>query len=382
MSNLLGKLLRSEGSFFDGLINDLENASGKNYIDVDLIGQILTNLNQKIRELGLEPGDVFPEEFYQATMAKFVLTNQAFGANFTDTQTDIIARINNLINFQLPTLSNDFIKQLLSANPPVNLLKHFNYQHIDQLVDLSPLEILLLAQSSESQAWLNRSHEYLILNLKPDNLEQKPLQIKIIDPKLDKFLTPTNEGSHLILSNLILLKSSLVSQDDALTYFLQILNDIKQKVDLSNQFMLMTSLNWQQNWQKWVANKTPFVWTMASNPVPWRGIIRAFASPISPLHQLSQAEVNLIYFEPYLILKHFSELEFWQDSQNLAFHFNNEVISLNLFDVAHNYQFLNQNYGTNDFFEQALWENLINNYLKNQNLAEQVYKQWQNFNRV
>ncbi len=112
--------------------------------------------------------------------------------------------------------------------------------------------------------------------------------------------------------------------------------------------------------------------------MPWRSINRAFAKKDGYLRQkfAQFSDHQLIDFDPYRrLLGQFSQLDFWSDTADLAYNYQVSVISLNLFDVSHNYQNLDQTMGQTDCFEDRLWQSLVDKYLENHLLADRVVNQ-------
>ncbi len=71
MGHILGQFLSSSGPFFDQLIADLEKSTRHQSFDVDLVGELMTQVNGQLRQLGLIPGDILADEIRQALIAQY-----------------------------------------------------------------------------------------------------------------------------------------------------------------------------------------------------------------------------------------------------------------------------------------------------------------------
>ncbi len=209
MSHLLGRLLNSSGPLFERMITDLEKATANQYIDVDLVGKILTNINHKLRQLRLEPGNTLSEELYQALLARYAVDNKRVSYQLFINQDDQLEQNlanledigNKLVDFDLLGLSKRFIIGLLSDNPPKKLLKSLELARSDQLFSQFDLgQVLQVAFAIEGSAWSKRTKEYLLNNLKRGYMEFAPAKVEILDSRLAQVLTE----KQLILSNQLL----------------------------------------------------------------------------------------------------------------------------------------------------------------------------------
>ncbi len=386
MSHLLGRLLNSNGVFFDRLIDDLEKAINNQCIDVDLVGKTLTSVNHKLRQLRLEPGNTLPEELYQALLARFVIDNQVvshqlFSSQMSQQQkTDkLIEFINQLIEIEVLSLSEHFLINLFISNPPKQLLKMLDLKHPDQLLkEYSFEQIIIFCFELESKAWQDRTKEYLLTKLKRGYLEYKPIKIELADDDLLDLATEKLIRQNQ-LTNSILIDSKLIDFDNILLTLVNILTEIERKVDQQNSFNLLRVVgSFEDSFKRWYQPKEQFVWSVAGNPVPWRSINRTFASQDSLLNRAlsSISDQKMIDFDPYqTLLAKLPQLAFWQDTADLAYSYQSTVISFNLFDVSRNYQRPALSLSQNDYFEAKLWQSLIGQYLANQVLADRVVNQ-------
>ncbi len=391
MSHLLGKMLNSNGPFFDRLIDDLEKATGQNFADVDLIGQILTEVNAKMRQLNLEPGNTLPEEIKQALLAKYVTNNQQleyqlFGDQVQTVDQRNLTLIETLNSFDLPQylrLSDRFIVRLLSENKPKIFLSKMGLQSIDQAFKSFDFEqILFVCLNLESKAWQERVKEYLKKYLKRGYMELKTIKFTTLDRRL---LVLLDSKELLIINQLlssIFVNQTQIKQQQPLETVVKALIKTQNKVDVLNKFYLFRiSSDFSVAFDHWYQPKQNYVWRLLDNPVPWRGMNRNFANKNSLINQkLTNDEAKkLVDFDPYCLLSQkFSSLSFWKNSKNLAYHYQNQVISFNLFDMVQRSQQPESTFNHNYYFQQELWQSLIAQYLSNQMLAERVIKQLRN----
>ncbi len=320
MSHLLGKIINSHGRFFDILIADLERATGQNGWDVDLVGQILTRSNLKIRQLGLIPGDIKAAELRPALQEYFT------------------------------TLERNFAQKI---NTEAEL-----FQLLEQ--KLTGVKVLELSQLAKSR----------LRGLDPENfvLELAKLERGYFEFNQLRLTSQTLEIDQRLSAELSIFASNEVSR---LELLLRTILKIDQRIQESNYLaLILASSDRAGKLTKYLAGDIQDVWTLAGNIVPRQSIYRLLASSHMPLHQAAQADFvllveNLTEFNPNQFACELLEDDFFEDSSYLGLVVD-QIVSFNLFDQIE---------PSTKHFEEAVWTQLVAKYLTNSNLSAQIISQ-------
>ena len=390
MSSILNELISSSGPFFDSLMKSLETATRNQFIDVDLVGEIITKSNNKIRELKLTPGDILPEEIYQALLAKlakdakkvnYQIVGESIGVKSQNNQ--IRYCLKRIVDDEVFALKDKKIIQFIKENPPVKMLEYFKIKSEDTLLKkYSAIEILYIANKVEGKKWHNKFIK-LIQDLKFSDFEFKKFNLIEINEDFKELFVHVDE---IFFDEQYLLGVMFYNLPDKenipFEVIVKFLEEYQNFVDNNNQMQIYAnSYKFTEILQKITTSQTVHVWNVQNNPLPWRSIYRNFAhnSELNNLLKQYLPEVKLISFKPVKTLTdQFKELKFWKDSDYLCFKYGHIVVSYNLLDIYKSANGLTMKFGQTNDFEDALWDELLNRYFKDFNLSNQIMMQLKN----
>lgn len=394
MSHVLGQFLSSSGRYFDRLISDLERSTGNRGLDANLVGQVVTQANLKIRSLGLTPGDTLPEEMYQALINKFINDSQLVHYQLLGDNLDLdflnfqIARqLNLMIDRPVFGLSDKAIVKLLQEVPPTKLLKEAKSASLEELLGkYHQAEVLELAWLLGTKAWRTKLIA-AAARLPKCGFELRELLFHSIDRGLAKLYRPLLDGEHFHVSGLtgsvLFLNYSLPDsrRQMVLGSLVQGSGAAQRLLDFSNQLQFLAkSGQLIDSMEDLFIDRVGQVWYLCDTPVPWRSVYRALANSTSRLAKQLKSELagcKLGCIDTVTVLnEHFDNLEYWLDGQTVAFKVQNDIVSVNLADVAVNAHTPRQVWlGQTTHFESALWDKLVADYLEHDYLIRQIKMQ-------
>lgn len=391
MSHILGQFLSSSGRYFDQLIESLEKATGNQARDAQLIGRVVTGANLKIRELGLTPGDTLPEEMYQALINKFINDSQVMhyqllgdNVDFNFLNFQVAHQLNLIVNEPVFGLSDQAVIKALQAVPPKKLIKELNASSLEELLDkYYHVEILELAWALASKVWRTKIIAEL-QKLPNGGFELKELTYHQISRGLTGRYRELTGGQHFYHSSLtgsILYLNYSLSESRrqmALGTFIAGLIEARQLIDFSNQLQILAQTKYfLDNLENLFVYQNGKVWRLCDTPVPWRSIYRVLADSSTKLSQALKPELTGCQFGRLDLIEGlercFDGLDYWRDAQALAFKSQLDIVSVNIADVAVNsHHSRRERLGQTNFFEDALWDELIRDYLEHDYLIRQV----------
>ncbi len=389
MGHILGQFLSSSGPFFDQLIADLEKSTRHQSFDVDLVGELMTQVNGQLRQLGLIPGDILADEIRQALIAQYQqnqheVAYQVFGESSDPKvrQHKLEIKLRQLFQDKVLSIDDKVLIKIIKNCPPTKTKKALGLKNTDSLFKkFSPAEIIYFASKLESDGWHDKLVKH-IAELTPADFSFKKVKVVFLDTKtLTKLKLDAGlrlEQQYLVGGLFIHLPLNAMLDLQALDFILEAVDEYQKLIDYDNQMQVFTSsTKFDQIIKSIAANQPVHVWNVLGNPLPWRSIYRILANPQSHLHQLDRSSsLKLVDFRPIdLLVRQFKQLDFWVANSRLAFKDQHHIISLNIFDV---YQLIKTGYDYKAHFEDELWDELLSRYLADDNLASQIMLQLNN----
>lgn len=199
--NKLAKILRVQPEVLVELDEKMSAKSGKTGV-VEKISQENDLLVERtLAELGLSRESSAKEvrEALQARLAHldeelFEVLDKPDLAKMTN----VCGKLCNTALGLVESKTSFFIKkdkavELLSKYPPENLLEHFGYQSAAELVEKETFESVFAAlRFTQSTEWMHRFFDSAYDDLKPEDFEERPFQLKVLEEKwlavAEKFL--------------------------------------------------------------------------------------------------------------------------------------------------------------------------------------------------
>lgn len=317
MSRILQQLIGSQGRLVEQMLAGLERATGRPGYDVDLIGQIFTATNHKLRQLGFQPNLVAAIEVRSALSQCFTKLEQDFELRFATDQ-ELIEFVNQAIQgvkvIELSPVARDRLD-----------VKHGDY--FDQIANMQ-------------RGYFQTS------------------QLKVVSESInfDERLVP----------------EIVWRQDTArLRGFLLTALDIAERVRQSNQLaLILVAKNRSIKLKAWLEQSYVSGWTLAGFSLVSGVIEEILADASSKLHcQIRHDRPELVdglsNFRLEKLVSEVTNDSFFFDTYGLGL-VNEQIISFNIFD-----QFLQDNrqlYAT-------VYRQMIGKYLQNPDLIKQITNQ-------
>lgn len=369
MSHKLGRLLKCEGRLFEVMINDLESATGSTAVDVNLLGMLMTQTNAKIRQLGFSGSDVTLAELAVALEQKY----QQAVANLATNSDQELKKNPALINTgQVFELSELLLLRILRTLPPTGLMRRCGVAEVSELLNqITASEIMVSLSKTEAADWLHKFRQQVAI-LERGYFDFLPLKVQPMTGNLKKLFS-----SEPIMYDQ-LSATVFVNTVDSGEWLIQLATVLKQRIFRSNQLALIFSAqHFHAQLQKWLINEPNFSWTLAGNIIPRSSIYSTLAETKSLLYQRVKQDFNWLAqkintFDAYQWLVSQLSDSFWTDTEYLLFSDDEKIISFNLLD---NYFSSFKQTQETRFAEEKLWNLLIEKYLQNQNLTDQLFLQ-------
>lgn len=395
MSDLLG----ASEPMFTGVIQQLERMSGDPNIDVRLTAEIATKVNQKIRELGLDPTDTTAKELYHGLQGLVQIHDnflvKALGGSDATDVADLLPRIVRKVE-SLPqskrcwVIKHSVAKRLLKDMPPKQLMKHLGHRSVDSMLKRENIDELFVAlQFTQSSAWQARfiaSYK----RLQPSDFESRTISIVQFSgkrwEKLGRDFSALQRQAIAYAKELGVIAVLPIPVErlrgicvTLLPLLLYAMNEIRlysaffklQQVKYDFAKIIVTTLT---------AEPEGMV-TVAGQPIHWRIIQRFYGKQNPNRHP----EV----FEPHvqpedlhwhqveeLLYKIEPALKFWDELDYVGMATSGQPVSLNLLDNAISYcNGLPYGQQSVSHFQECLWNEVFMRYMDREPVERQILQQ-------
>lgn len=185
MNTLLADLLQASQPKFGLAIDQLELSSGNSGQDVRLTAEIVTTVQNKIKQLGLDPQDTTSQELYGALMNLISMhdrfLSQRLGLDLDTTQKsirdDILTLVRKLgINKTCWVIKHSVAKRIIKAHPPKKVMKILGYRSADSMLKREEIsKIFIIARLFEDARWLNALFK-LYKKIQPSDFEVRDVE--------------------------------------------------------------------------------------------------------------------------------------------------------------------------------------------------------------
>lgn len=402
MSKMLSELLGAKEPLFSMSVQELEEVTGRQSMDVRLTAEIIGKVHLGTKSLGLDPNDTTGKELYQALMNltekhdHFLAKNM--GAKDPHDVQDMIPRIRKAGEAvdtpkQCWVLKHSVAKKLLKTVPPKKVMKQLGYRSVDSMLKREKLsEVFGSLRFAESPAWLNKFLK-TYKTLKPSDFETR--QIEFVELSKERWGDLTVEFTkkkrhnitHLKELGVILLLPMPDKKMKGLTIFsfpllLHYINEIR----LYSAFFKLQQV--KSNFGEIIVD------TLIADPgnhaviagknIHWRVIQRYYGKLEKEYHP----EIFQPHVQPEdlhwrkaedILFKMEPALSFWQDMDFVGVMHRGRPVTFNLLDMAASY--------VNDtpyakraiyHFRESLWNEVFVRYMGQKVLEKQVLTQLDN----
>jgi len=398
----LSELLEAEEPLFTTAVEQLAEVSGDAGITDRLVQEIDQVVDDKARQLGLDPATMAGKDLYRALIDRVSADNERVtrligGNDSTDVKQLVPLMIDaaNKVEFdrKVFVVKHDTVKQFLRQMPPKRLLERLGYDNVDDMFANEDFdEIYTALRFSEGGEWLNEYNE-LFKTVTADDYEEREIRILAMDH--DKYVDLAEKFTQKKLHNVTHTKElgTIVvvplRQDyskgltlKSLPLLLHYLNEVKL---YSNFFRSKADL---PNFGEIVVN------TLIADPgqgsqvidgrVHWRVIQRYFGK--------LKAESPVEAYEPHvhpedlhwrraedLLYKIDPEMGFWRDLDWIGRMYEDRPVVLNFIDIALSYS---NDIGYDERYvyhmRESLWNELFSRHLGLDYLESQILEQLDN----
>ena len=324
MSQMLGRLIGSQGRFIEQMFAGLEQATGQHGYDADVVGRILTANNYKLHQLGFASGTVTVTELRPVVKQRFAELEKQFEQRFLTDQA--------LAQAMTETLQG---MEVLELSPVMR----------DRL-DLHQADLADQIAQTQRGYW-----------------QFQPLKVTLDAVQFDERLIPA-------------VQLQLVSTK--LRQCLLTALAVAERVRQSNQLVLiLASVNHSTRLKSWLEQGNDQSWTLAGFPVANEAIERIMADRESELYRQLQSiqpdiAQRLTDFRMEDFVNRLIGDVWFADSYGLGV-VGDELVSLNIFDQMTN---------DNQQLYTTVYRQLITQYLQNPNLCKQILQQLERYLRM
>ncbi len=402
MSRIISELLGATEPMFSIAIKQLEQASGKPGIDVRLTGEIIGQVIQKTKDLGLDPKDTTGKELYSALLAQYQkhdahLAKAIGGKDAEDVKTlmPLIKKSAEKVKFarKVWVLKKSVAKEFLKRTPPPTIMKILGYKSIDSMLKTENiLEVYGALRFAESPDWLNNFDAHYD-NLKPSDFEER--NIEIVTMPADRWGVISENFVHKKRHNITHVKEMgiilmlPVKQEKipgitttVLPLLLHYMNEIKL---YSTYFKLQqVRPDFAKIFMETLIADPGEVAVMAGQKIHWRVIQRYFGKLENEYHP----EIFEPHVQPedlhwrkaeHLLYEIDPELGWWRDLDYVGVMHAGRPVTFNLMDIAVSYSTQTPYKERAIYhFRDSLWNEVFERYMGEKTLEQQVLKQLNN----
>lgn len=402
MSRIISELLGATEPMFSIAVKQLEQASGKPGVDVRLTAEIIGQVQQKTKELGLDPKDTTGKELYAALLDKVRKSEKSLAEAIGGKDPANVAEMMPLMKKAAETaktprkcwvLKKSVAKEFLKKTPPPQIMKRLGYKSIDSMLKNENIfEIYGALRFAEGPEWLNEFDSHYD-SLKPSDFEER--DIEIVQMPAERW-ADISEGfvhkkrhniTHLKeLGVILMLPVKLEHMPGFTITVMPLLFHYTNEIRLYSAFFKMQQVkpNFAEIFVNTLIADPGSAAVMAGQNIHWRVIQRYFGKLENEYHpevfephvqpedlHWRHAEDLLYEIDPYMA--------WWRDLDYVAVEHQGRPVTFNLMDIAVSFS-NNTPYAERAVyhFREALWNELFERYMGEKVLEQQVLKQLDN----
>ena len=399
MTRILSELLGAREPAFQQGIQKLEKASGGAAEDIRLTTEILHAMQDRLRQLGLDPHDTTGRELYQALLQRIKEDNTIFqgliGLATEKKPQHVTVAVERFVNsLDMPkevfALRVASAKRMLRAYPPKKAMKRLGYRSLESMLKHEACSLIFTtAHLVETAAW-HRQMTQAYKKLSPSDFESRPLQI----------LAPSNARWERLTQDYILqAKQNVVGLRELGAVVLLPMPALRiDAAPLAVTLMTLQAANEIASASAYlkmhqvrsdfgavvarIARQEPLTAAeVAGSALPWKVIQRYFAR--------HPEAYNPDLFEPHVqredLRWHSAEdilsglhprFEFWNGTGHLGLLSKGETVSLNIIDVVLNLcNALPYEQRLVRYARSHMWHELLLRYMRQGNIERAVHEQ-------
>jgi len=402
MSKFLRDLLDAEEPIFTHSLEDLELSSGRSGADIKLISDITNQTFKALRQMGLDHEST-GEEVYQSLLARIKEDNDRIARIVGGYDPDDIRHIVPLLveaarnikfDRKVFVLKHEKAKEFLRHMPPKNLIEHLGYKNVHELLEKENFSELYTAlRFSEGPEWLN-DYDELFKTVTADDYEERDIEIVVMDH--NKYVELAEHFVQKKMHNVTHTKEMGVivvvpvhqkRWKGLALKTLPLLFHYMNEVKLYSTFFKLkskTAKHFGEVVMETLIADPGRASQIAGQHIHWRVIQRYFGK--------LKDEAHTEAFEPHvqpedlhwrhaeeLLYEIDPEMEFWKNRDWVGYKFGEDIVTLNLIDIALSYS-NDEKFETRLIyhFRESLWNELFARYMGMDNLRNQVLQELNN----
>lgn len=399
MTRILSELLGAREPAFQQGLQKLERASGGASEDIRLTAEILHSMQDRLKQLGLDPHDTTGRELYAALMQRVKEDNAIFqsliGVVANNDLHQVTTTVEHFINtLDMPkevfALRSAAGKRLLRKNPPKRAMKRLGYRSLESMLKHEPCSLIFTAAHlAETTVW-HRQITAAYKRLTPSDFECRSLQI----------LAPTNARWERLAKEYVLhAKQNIVGLRELGTVVLLPLPSMRMDAaPLAVTLLALQTANEITSASAYlkmhqvrpdfgtvvadIARSEPLTKAeIAGALLPWKVVQRYFArhpeayNPDLFEPHVQQEDLRWHSAEDILGALH-PRFEFWRGSAHLGLLAKGDTVSLNIMDSVLNFcNTLPYERRLVRYARSYMWHELLLRYMRQGNIERTVHQQ-------
>jgi hypothetical protein len=399
MTRILSELLGAREPAFRQGIQKLEQASGGAAEDIRLTTEILQGMQDRLRQLGLDPQDTTGRELYHALMQRVKEDNVIFqdllGVVLEKDAHQVTTAVERFVNsLDMPkevfAMRSVAAKKLLRKHPPKRAMKRLGYRSVESMLKHEPCALIFTAAHLvESLPW-HRQISAAYKRLSPSDFECRDLQI----------MAPTNARWERLAEDYVLqARQNIVGLRELGTVVLLPLPQLRMDAaPMAVTLLTLQAANEIASASAYlkmhqvrpdfgavvaqIARSEPLTKAeVAGSLLPWKVVQRYFArhpeayNPDLFEPHVQQGDLRWHTAEDILGKLH-PRFEFWKDSSHLGLLAKGDTVSLNIMDAVLNFcNTLPYERRLVRYARSHMWHELLLRYMRQGSIERTLHEQ-------
>jgi len=395
MTKLLAQILGDASPHFRLQLAELERASGLTGADIRLGMEVVNQTRYKMRELGLDPHDTTGPELFSALKARLQEDEKRIRDALGVVENDTPADITGLLTWHLDRLNSpsdvfavrpSVMRSILKNLDPKNTVKKLGYRSLDSMLRQENLADVLAATTFfESNSW-QRKRLDAYKKLKASDFEHRKAAFRaprgLSWSKIGQELSERLQHGVVAVPEMGAIVLLPVDHNSACFVIANMLLAVK---DFNNIRALSTWLrlsrirrDFGRQFSRAIQQEITLQTDVIGRSMSWRSVHWLYGHTLARQSDyafephLSSADFQWLDGESVLVKMH-PVLEFWLNTEKLAFVVDDNAVSLNVLDVALNLSnSLNYAERTIEHLQEAIHRELLSSYCQPDSLRALV----------
>ncbi len=187
----ISKLLRARPDVIEKLELEMMKITGKTGVFEKISEEIEMLIDRTLQEFGLDRAVCTAEEVEHALVSKMAHTDQHLyeylGRPDLSRMSHVCGKVCDVAQEVSGVPKGFFIKRekvasLLKKDPPTNLLTHFGYSSVEELIDAQGLtSVLCSLRFAQDDDWMHRFFDKAYGSLTAEDFEEREVEIKVLE---------------------------------------------------------------------------------------------------------------------------------------------------------------------------------------------------------